>query len=166
MTTPTNSKIHDDKVNTKEEEEEELSSVASKQNVIHKKIQLWTNRNENEFAIRILVDSEISIDREIKNFLATTNPKERYTRVVAETDYFEDLKHGWDFTLRHLVEQYKKEFSVKFFGKDNLINRKRKLKDNNSRPSIKLIPYNKCHYCNSEFNNEKEKREHELENHV
>lgn len=163
MTTRTNSKIHNDKVNTKEGE---LSSIASKQNVIHKKIQLWTNRNENEFAIRILEGSEIAIDKEIKNFLATTNPKEVYIRVVAETDYFEDLKHGWDFTLRHLVEQYKKEFSAKFFGKDNnLINRKKK-KNNNSRPIIKLIPYNKCHYCNSEFNNEKEKREHELENHV
>ena len=158
---PTNSKIHDDdKVNTKKEE---LSSIASKQNIIHKKIQLWTNRNENEFAIRILEDSEIATGREIKNFLATTNPKELYTRVVAETDYFEDLKHGWDFTLGHLVEQYKKELSAKFFGKDNLINRK---KNNNSRPISKLIPYNKCHYCASEFNNEEEKREHELEYHV
>jgi hypothetical protein len=162
---PTNSKIHDDdKVNTKKEE---LSSIASKQNIIHKKIQLWTNRNENEFAIRILEDSEIATGREIKNFLATTNPKELYTRVVAETDYFEDLKHGWDFTLGHLVEQYKKEFGAKFLGEDNLIRKKRKKKKkNNSCPIIKLIPYNKCHYCNSEFSNEEEKREHELENHV
>ena len=160
MTTPTNSKIHNGKVNTKEEG---LSSIASKQNVIHRKIQLWTNRNENEFAIRILEDSQIAIDKEVKNFLATTNPKEIYMTVVAETDYFEDLKRGWDFTLGHLVEQYKKEFSTKFFGKDNLINRK---KNNNSRPIVRLIPYNKCHYCNSEFNNEEEKREHELENHV
>jgi len=162
LTTPTNSKIHNSKVNAKEDE---LSSIASKQNVIHKKIQLWTNRNENEFAIRILEDSEIAIDKEIKNFLATTNPKELYIRVVAETDYFEDLKRGWDFTLGHLVEQYKKEFSTKFFGKDNLINRGKK-KKKNSDPIIKLIPYNKCHYCNSEFNNEEETREHELENHV
>jgi hypothetical protein len=161
LTLPSNPKIHDDdKVNTKKEE---LSSIASKENIIHKKIQLWTNRNENEFAIRILEDSEIATGREIKNFLATTNPKELYTRVVAETDYFEDLKHGWDFTLGHLVEQYKKELSAKFFGKDNLINRK---KNNNSRPIIKLIPYNKCHYCDSEFNNEEEKRGHELEYHV
>jgi hypothetical protein len=165
LTTPTNSKIHNGKVNTNEEE---LSSIASKQNVIHKKIQLWTNRNENEFAIRILENSEIAIDKEIKNFLATTNPKELYIRVVAETDYFEDLKHGWDFTLGHLVEQYKEEFSAKFFGKDNSINmrKKKKKRNNNSDPIIKLIPYNKCHYCNSEFNNEDETREHELENHV
>jgi hypothetical protein len=44
--------------------------------------------------------------------------------------------------------------------------RRKKKRNNNNDPIIKLIPYNKCHYCNSEFNNEEETREHELENHV
>jgi hypothetical protein len=30
--------------------------------------------------------------------------------VVAETDYFEDLKHGWEYALSRLVEQYKQRF--------------------------------------------------------
>ena len=42
-------------------------------------------------------------------FLASTNPKEDYIAVLAETDYFEDLKHGWEYTLSHLIEQYKHE---------------------------------------------------------
>jgi hypothetical protein len=44
-----NFKIIDNKIKTKEE----LNSIASKQNIIHRKLQLWTNRYQNEFAIRL-----------------------------------------------------------------------------------------------------------------
>ena len=105
----TNSKVVDNKINTREEES--INSIASKQNIIHTKIQLWTNRYQNEFAIRVTPDSEILLtsDDESNIFLASTNPKEDYITVVAETDYFEDLKHGWKYTLSRLVEQYKQE---------------------------------------------------------
>jgi hypothetical protein len=173
----TNSKIvNDNKIKTKEE----LSnSIASKENIIHRKIQLWTNRYQNEFAIRLTGDSAISIsgdDNDSSNiFLAATNPKEEYITVVAETDYFEDLKHGWEYTLNHLVEQYKQEIRTKSLQRNtstarNKANNKNQEEGNNTNNdkaiSIRLIPYVKCRYCNSEFITEKEKKEHELEWHV
>jgi predicted transcriptional regulator len=176
-TLQTNSKIvNDNKIKTKEE----LSnSIASKENIIHRKIQLWTNRYQNEFAIRLTWDSAISIsgdDNDSSNiFLAATNPKEEYITVVAETDYFEDLKHGWEYTLNHLVEQYKQEIRTKSLQRNtstarNKANNKNQEEGNNTNNdkaiSIRLIPYVKCRYCNSEFITEKEKKEHELEWHV
>lgn len=41
--------------------------------------------------------------------------------------------------------------------------------NNNGKPKkiiIKLIPYIKCHYCDLEFNNEDEAKEHELGYHI
>jgi len=40
-----NSKIVDKKINITEGEEELLNSIASKQNITHRKIQLWTNKH-------------------------------------------------------------------------------------------------------------------------
>ena len=40
-------------------------------------------------------------------FLAKTDPNARYTHIVAESDYLEDFKEGWEYTLRHFIEQYK-----------------------------------------------------------
>ena len=65
-------------------------------------------------------------------------------------EYFDDLKHGWDYTLRHLLEQYKEELRASSLGKMSLNN------NNNGKPNkiaIKLIPYIKCHYCDLELNN-------------
>ncbi len=157
-----NFKIIDNKIETKEEE---LNSIASKQNIIHRKLQLWTNRYQNEFAIRLTGDSAISIsgddDSDRSNiFLASTNPKEDYITVVAETDYFEDLKRGWEYALSHLIEQYKHE--VRTVSLRTICTNKA----NNKAFSIRLIPYIKCGYCNSEFTTEKEKNEHELEWHI
>jgi hypothetical protein len=36
-----------------------LNSIASKQNITHRKIQLWTNKHQNEFAIKLTPDSYI-----------------------------------------------------------------------------------------------------------
>ena len=138
-----------------------LSSILSSQNKIHKKIQLWTNKYQSEFALR-LIDDATTTDQS-QNFLAVTDPKADYIRVVAEIDYFGDLKHGWDYTLRHLLEQYKEELHSLSLGKIDLDN------NNNSKPNritIKLIPYIKCHYCDLEFNNEEEEKEHELGYHI
>ena len=140
-----------------------LSSIPSSQNIIHKKIQLWTNKYQSEFALR-LVDDATATDQS-QNFLAFTDPKADYIIVVAEMDYFGDLKHGWDYTLRHLLEQYKEELRASSLGKMSMNNNN----NNNGKPKkiiIKLIPYIKCHYCDLEFNNEDEAKEHELGYHI
>jgi predicted transcriptional regulator len=167
-----NCKIVDNKIKTKEE----LNSIASKQNIIHRKIQLWTNKYQNEFAIRLTGASAISVSSDDSSniFLASTNPKEDYITVIAETDYFEDLKHGWEYTLSHLIEQYKHEIRTASLqkytptakNKTNNTNEEEGNNNNNKAVSIRLIPYIKCGYCNSEFITEKEKKEHELEWHI
>jgi hypothetical protein len=137
-----------------------LSSILSSQNKIHKKIQLWTNKYQSEFALRLVNDATAT--DQSQNFLAVTDPKADYIRVVAEIDYFGDLKHGWDYTLRRLLEQYKEELHSLSLGKIGL-------NDDNSKPNritIKLIPYIKCHYCDLEFNNEEEEKQHELGYHI
>ena len=113
-----NSKIVDKKINIAQGEEDLLKySIVSNQNITHRKIQLWTNRHQNEFAIRLTTDSETLATSEDNDddrniFLASTDANEHYIRVVAETDYFEPLKHGWEYTLRTLIEQYKHEISI------------------------------------------------------
>jgi hypothetical protein len=137
-----------------------LSSILSSQNKIHKKIQLWTNKYQSEFALRLVNDATAT--DQSQNFLAVTDPKADYIRVIAEIDYFGDLKHGWDYTLRRLLEQYKEELHSLSLGKVGL-------NDDNSKPNritIKLIPYIKCHYCDLEFNNEEEEKQHELGYHI
>ncbi len=142
-----------------------LSSIPSSQNIIHKKIQLWTNKYQNEFALK-LVDNATATDQS-QNFLAFTDPKADYIIVVAEIDYFDDLKHGWDYTLRHLLEQYKEELHASSLGKMSLNNNNNNNNNGKSKKIIiKLIPYIKCHYCDSEFNNEDEAKEHELGYHI
>jgi hypothetical protein len=156
-TTLTDSNLTDKKI------KKGLSSIPSSQNIIHKKIQLWTNKYQSEFAIR-LVDDATATDQS-QNFLAFTDPKADYIIVVAEIDYFDDLEHGWDYTLRHLLEQYKEELHASSLGKMSLNNNN----NNNGKPKkiiIKLIPYIKCHYCDLEFNNEDEAKEHELGYHI
>ena len=168
-----NSKIADKKINITEGEEDLLKySIASNQNITHRKIQLWTNKHQNEFAIRLTTDSETLAtsddnddDRNI--FLAATDLNEDYIRVVAETDYFEPLKHGWEYTLRTLIERYKHEISIMSLQNVASPNNKKvdKIQSHDTIP-IKLIAYIKCRYCDSEFNTEEEKNEHELEQHM
>jgi hypothetical protein len=161
--------------------------------MIHRKMQLWTTEQVNEYALRLAISpSDDNNNRILENsFIARTNPDSRYVHLVAESDYLEDLKHGWDFTLRHFIEEYKK--SIK---QQQIIQRNRNgpgitsidptsssqetvMKDQTSNDSmnierhdgdhyypIKLIPHIKCHYCDLHFHNEKERKEHELELHV
>jgi predicted transcriptional regulator len=170
-TSRNNSKVFNKRLETKEEELV-VDSIASKRNIIHRKVQLWTNSHRNEFAIKLTPDLEIlaTSDADDRNiFLAATNPNEDYIRVVAETDYFEPLKHGWEYTLRRLIEQYKQEISSislrKIASTNNKGNNKPGEENNNTIP-IRLIPYIKCRYCHSEFKTEEQKNEHELERHI
>ncbi len=176
-----NSKIVDKKINIAEGEEDLLKySIASNQNITHRKIQLWTNKHQNEFAIRLTTDSETLATSEDNDddrniFLASTDANEHYIRVVAETDYFEPLKHGWEYTLRTLTEQYKHEISIMSLGNiaptnnkkvDKIHSQEQENNNNNDTIPIRLIAYIKCRYCDSEFNTEEEKNEHELEQHM
>lgn len=135
-----NLKIHIDGVN----------KIANKKNIIHKKIQLWTNDKANEYAICVLFDSDLKKDN--AQFIASTNHNEKYIHPIAETDNIKDLQHGWDYTLREVIENYKKNRYQKISG-DGL-------------QSIKLIPFYKCTYCNKELSSEEEKKEHELLWHI
>jgi hypothetical protein len=154
-TASTYSKLTDKRINNKG-----LNSILNSQITIHKKIQLWTDRYQSEFALR-LVDNATATNQS-QNFLAVTDPKADYIKVVAEIDYFGDLKHGWDYTLRHLLEQYKEELQAQSLEKISLNNNN----TNDNGITIKLIPYIKCHYCDLEFNNEEEEKEHELGCHI
>jgi predicted transcriptional regulator len=176
-TVQNNSNVFDEKPDA-EEDRLLVNSMASKQNITHRKIQLWTNRHQNQFALRLTQDSETLSTSEDNDdgsniFLAATDPNEEYVRVIAETDYFEPLKHGWDYTLGHLVEQYKRKTTTISLRKITSTNNNDKAnnihreEDNNSNTiPIRLILYIKCRYCDSEFDTEEEKNEHELELHI
>ena len=92
---------------------EEAKRLASDKDMIHRKIQLWANNEENDYAIRLLLDGDPQHGMEEKEgrkeFIASTNPKERYTHPIADSDKLDLLQNGWDYTLKDLVENYKKE---------------------------------------------------------
>ena len=129
---------------------DEVNKIANKNNIIHKKIQLWTNDKSNEYAIRLFFDSDQKKDN--AQFIASTNPNEKYIHPIAETDNIKDLQHGWDYTLRELIENYKKNCYQKISGE--------------GLQSIKLIPFYKCTYCNKELSSQEEKKEHEFVWHI
>jgi hypothetical protein len=155
---------------------EEAKRLASDKDMIHRKIQLWANNEENEYAIRLLLDGdpqyEIGEKAGKREFIASTNPKERYTHPIAETDKLHLLQNGWDYTLKDLVENYKKEHiemeesstSTSSKSDDNLKHHDFDDKDNDY--PIKFIPLHKCRYCLAGFKNEEEKKIHELKWHI
>jgi hypothetical protein len=65
------------------------------QTVTDAKIQLLTNQTEKDYALRLKGKSEL---------LAATNPYAEYTKVIAESDYFEDFEYrNWNYTLKHWI---------------------------------------------------------------
>jgi hypothetical protein len=72
-----NEKIKNLKINI-----DEVNKIVNR-NIIHKKIQLWTNDKRNEYAICLLFDSDQKIDN--AQFIASTNPNEKYLHPIAET---------------------------------------------------------------------------------
>jgi len=128
----------------------EINKIASKKNILHKKIQLCTNDKGNEYAMRLVFDSDTEVEH--GQFLASTNPNEEYIHPIAETDNFKDLQHGWDYTLREMISNYKKNRYNKVSGND--------------LDSLKLIPFYKCTYCNKKLSTEEEKKKHEFIWHI
>jgi hypothetical protein len=89
--------------------------IEDKKKIFHKKIQLWTNDKGNEYAISLLFNSNPKPDS-ITQFIASTNPNEKYTHLIAETDNIQNLQHGWNYTLRKLIEDYKENHYNKVIG--------------------------------------------------
>ncbi len=129
---------------------DKVKKITSKKNIIHKKIQLWTNDKGNEYAICLLFDSDSKIDN--AQFIASTNPNEKYIHPIAETDNIQNLQHGWNYTLSELIGSYKKNRYQKVNGE--------------GFESIKLIPFYNCTYCNKELFSEEEKKKHEFVWHI
>jgi hypothetical protein len=141
-----------DKIKNLEIHTDEINKVISKKNIIHKKIQLWTNDKGNEYAICLLLDdSDLAINNPTP-FIASTKPNEKYIHPIAETDNFQDLEHGWNYALRELIEEYKENRFQKVIGE--------------GFQSIKIIPFYKCTYCNKKFSSEEEQNRHEHEWHI
>ena len=162
------------------EQKQKKMNLVSNREVRHQKIQLWSNAYESEYALRLAIATADNNSEE--SFLSKTDPKARYTHIVAESDYLEDFREGWEYTLRHFIEQYKE--AIQQHPKEEYL-RKNNPIPSNVYPSssearldeeanteqrkqypIKLISYLKCHYCNLDFHDVKERREHELAFHV
>ena len=161
-------------------EQKQKKNLVSNREVRHQKIQLWSNAYENEYALRLAIAAADNNSEE--SFLSKTDPKARYTHIVAESDYLEDFREGWEYTLRHFIEQYKEAIQQhpkeEYLRKNNPIpsnvypsssearlNEEANTEQRKQYP-IKLISYLKCHYCNLDFHDVKERREHELAFHV
>jgi hypothetical protein len=119
----------------------------------HKTIQLWTNQDQNQYAIRLDGKSDL---------LATTNQNAKYTDLVQETDYLEELEYDWDYTLKHCINniidnQSLAHSSGRTLETKIIIDNKRVEKSQGSSKRSRL----KCNSCELEFNNNKNRREHE-----
>jgi len=141
-----------------------IQDLISNREERHQKIQLWSNPYESEYALRLAIAAVDDSSEDL--FLAKTDPNAKYTHIVAESDYFEDFREGWEYTLRHFIEQYKE--AVQQYPKEEYLRTPipSTETDHPKRFPIKLISYLKCHYCNLDFHDVKERREHELEWHV
>ena len=69
----------------------------------HKMIQLWTNQDQNQYAIRLEGKSDL---------LAATNQNALYIDLVEESDYLEELEYDWDYTLKHSINNISNKQSV------------------------------------------------------
>ena len=160
------------------EEKKNIRDVISKREVVHQKIQLWSNVYESDYALRLAVAADDD-DTSEELFLAKTDPNGRYTHIVAESDYLEDFKEGWEYTLRHFIEQYKEALQQQPKEEYSRTNKPSTIHPSSSKSrfeqantlqrkyyTIRLISYLKCHYCNLDFHDVKERRVHKLEWHV
>jgi hypothetical protein len=171
--------------NRNKEKNKAIDNIVSKREKIHQKMQLWSNVYENEYALRLTIaNADDDYDKLDDTFVTRTDPNARYTHIVAESDYLEDFKDGPEYTLRHLIERYKEALqqqpeeeyleknqpliSYPSSSNEKIAQEKEEAKIIQRRRDypIKIISYLKCHYCNLDFHNVKERKEHELEWHI
>jgi predicted metal-dependent peptidase len=79
---------------------------------IHKKkLELWTNSDKSEYAIYLKSNSaKNSRNKDINDkLLAATsyNRNIKYTELVDEADYLEDLEYDWKYTLEQWIDNNK-----------------------------------------------------------
>lgn len=156
------------------------------------KIELWSDRCESEFGLCLpLADTAIhkyNNNHEETLFLAKTDPNARYTHIVAESDYVDDFKNGWDYTLGHFIELYKEalqqhpqeEYLEKIepiqhhtVYRSHSENARDWMKKDINIQGEKIIYHNlriisslKCHYCDLNFDDVIGRKGHELVWHV
>lgn len=60
------------------------------------KIQLWSNESKTHYAIKLSNQQELVV--------ATSSPSiEKYTNLIEESDYLEDIQYNWEYTLSHWI---------------------------------------------------------------
>lgn len=64
------------------------------------KIQIWSNAKGSEFAIRLNTDM-------MDSFRATTKQGEKFVKIIEESEYLNDMKYDWNYTLKYwMAENY------------------------------------------------------------
>lgn len=132
-----------------------------------RKIQFWSDMQGKEFAVRISNEPD---------FRAVSNPSVKYTRLVEEADYFNDMDYDWNFLLEHWMGVG--NGSVRLMDDDGRGGGKRPLHpvafDLHDRDDVcavkkpngrgakrdKRKPLLKCRYCMLSYNSKR--HEHEL----
>jgi hypothetical protein len=120
--------------------------------------------------------------RDIEKFIASTNPGERYTHPIAETDKLDILRNGWEYALRNFVDNYKKDHrgilrssasaspsnNGLFSTSSSISGTTMRDKGDDNREhidkdySIKFISLHRSTYCEEEFRDEEVGKEQEL----
>jgi hypothetical protein len=67
------------------EQKQKKKNLVTNREVRHQKIQLWSNIYESEYALRLAIAAADNNSEE--SFVSKTDPKARYTHIVAESDY-------------------------------------------------------------------------------
>jgi hypothetical protein len=62
------------------------------------KIQLWSNNSKSDYAIKLKGGSDF--------LAATKDTPEKYTGLVEESDYLEDVQYDWNYTLIHWSDNH------------------------------------------------------------
>lgn len=118
-----------------------------------KKIQLWSDEGEKEFAVCILGEQDI--------FRASTNSKARYTKIIEEAEYMEGEKYDWAYLLGRWIDNRGGNWigmaspegaQTKPAAPHEAARKKRRA------PAVTAL---KCHFCGLMYSREKERGMHE-----
>jgi hypothetical protein len=141
-----------------------------------RKIQLWSDPDASEYAIRLDGESE---------FLVSTSedrPNIRYTDLLEEVGFLEDLKYDWKYTLKQWIGNrfncgnnrstsvYDEEIHTdnKFDQSQQLENKVRSRYENNKITEQlehkQILPF-KCHFCKLVFGSSIKRKKHEYDWH-
>ena len=169
----------------------------SKYTIHKRKLQLWTNTDRTEYAIYITNNTNNKISN--KNSHGHSNDElviatKRdwnlpYTQCLDESDYLDELKYDWKYTLEQWIDNERNEHPITtadlqpFLLDENFLTQKqifdadKEKKENSARDKtyvyINLNKYNvrrknnnrkkiKCHFCKLGYLTKRDRTEHEL----